>query len=150
MAVLQAYSKTSPDHAEQVGSDILEESNSVKAIEGMLHGLESPNIMAAKRAEEEKFKAAVMANPKLKAEYGNAWSQIAEAEHKAATRVKESFFHSTDSRLAGIAVSNRIRSNDISGSAEADRSPVASLCAKRRNSSSTSPPTSVSTPRDRR
>ena len=103
MAVLQAYSKTSPDQAEQVGTDILEESNSVKAIEGSLHGLESPNIMAAKRADEEKFKAAVMANPKLKAEYGNAWSQIAEAEHKAATRVKESFFHSIDSRLAGIA-----------------------------------------------
>jgi hypothetical protein len=103
MAVLQAYSKTRPDHAEQVGTDILEESNSVKAIEGSLHGLQSPNIMAAKRADEEKFKAAVMANPELKTEYGNAWNQIAEAEHKAATRVKESFFHSIDSRLAGIA-----------------------------------------------
>jgi hypothetical protein len=44
-----------------------------------------------------------MANPELKAKYGNAWADIAEADRKAATRVKQRFYHSMDSRLAGLA-----------------------------------------------
>lgn len=102
-AVLERYSKTSPDHAQQAETEIFDNSNSIKAIGGMLEGLNNPHIMEVKRADEAKFKAAVDANPEYKSEYGNAWNEIAEAERKAATRVKESYFHSTDSHLAGIA-----------------------------------------------
>lgn len=104
IAVLEDYSKTSPAHAEQAGTEIFDYANSVKAIEGMLKGLENPHIMDTKRSDEEKFKSAVMANGELKGKYGNAWNEIAAADRKAGTRIKERFFHSTDSRLAGIAV----------------------------------------------
>jgi Peptidase S46 len=103
ISVLEAFSKTSADHAQEAGTDIFDMSNSVKAIEGMLKGLENPHIMDTKRAAEEEFKAAVMANPAWKAKYGSAWNEIAEAERKSATRIKDRFFHSTDSRLAAIA-----------------------------------------------
>ncbi|HUA82277.1 MAG TPA: S46 family peptidase [Bryobacteraceae bacterium] len=104
IAVLQAFSKTSTAHAEEANTDIFDDSNSVKAIEGMLEGLNNPHIMQTKRAQEQKFQAAVDANPQLKAKYGSAWSDIAKADRIAATRIKQRFFHSTDSRLAGIAM----------------------------------------------
>ncbi len=44
-----------------------------------------------------------MANPQWKAAYGGAWDEIAAAEKKAASRVKEQYFHSTDSHLASLA-----------------------------------------------
>ena len=49
----------------------------------------------SKRKDEAEFRAAVMANPQWKATYGSAWDQIAQAEKKAATRLKERWFHST-------------------------------------------------------
>jgi hypothetical protein len=103
ITVLEAFSKTSAAHAEEAGTDIFDMSNSVKAIDGMLKGLENPHVTETKRAGEEAFKAAVMASLELKAKYGNAWHDIAEAERKAATRIKDRFFHTTDSQLATIA-----------------------------------------------
>ncbi len=51
--------------------------NSLKAYTGFLGGLEDPDLMAAKRSWERSFLAAVMAEPELKSEYGNAWGEIA-------------------------------------------------------------------------
>ena len=44
-----------------------------------------------------------MANPQWKTAYGGAWTQIAEAEKKSATRYKEQYFHGLDSSLASLA-----------------------------------------------
>jgi len=104
IGVLEAYSKTSSAHAEQAGTEIFDYNNSLKDLEGQLKGLQNPHVIQTKREAEEKFKAAVGANPELKAKYGDAWNQIAEAERKSATRIKERYFHSMDSRLAGIAM----------------------------------------------
>ena len=103
IAVLRQFSKQSPEQARQAETEIFDYENDVKAFEGELTGLENPRVINAKRTDEEKFKAAVQANPQLKSLYGSAWDEIAASEHKAATRIKERFFHSTDSRLAGIA-----------------------------------------------
>ncbi|HLH40212.1 MAG TPA: S46 family peptidase [Bryobacteraceae bacterium] len=104
IATLRAFSATSPAHAQEAETDIFDYSNSEKALEGMLSGLQNPRIMQTKRDQEEKFRAAVDANPDWKAKYGNAWNEIAAAESKATTRIKERFFHAMDSRLAGIAM----------------------------------------------
>jgi hypothetical protein len=104
IAVLEAYSKTSPAHAEQAGTEIFDYNNSLKDLQGQLTGLQNPHVMQTKREAEKKFKAAVDANAEMKAKYGNAWSEIAEAERKSATRIRERYFHSMDSRLAGIAM----------------------------------------------
>lgn len=101
--VLAKFSKEGSAQAMEASDDMFGEANSIKALTGMLDGLKEKRIMDTKRADEEKFRAAVMANAELKAKYGNAWNDIAEAERKAASRIKERFFHSTDSRLSGFA-----------------------------------------------
>jgi hypothetical protein len=63
----------------------------------------TPAVMAKKQQEETDFKAKVMANAQWKAAYGNAWTEIADAEKKAATRYKEQYFHGLDSSLANLA-----------------------------------------------
>ncbi|UCF19844.1 MAG: S46 family peptidase [Gemmatimonadota bacterium] len=59
--------------------------NATKAYNGYLSGLEDPELMAAKAAWEESFRAAVAADPGLQSRYGDAWDEIARvnAELKA-------------------------------------------------------------------
>ena len=101
--VLKKYSALGPEQAREAASDIFGLENSVKAYEGRLKGLRDKNVWDTKRKDEEAFRAAVMANPQWKAAYGGAWDQIAQAEKKAATRLKERWFHSTGSDLVGLA-----------------------------------------------
>ncbi len=101
--VLKNFAGTSSEHALQAGSQIFGLENSVKAIDGEHKGLLDPQVMDAKRKDEAAFKAAVAGNPELKTKYGGAWDEIAAAEKKADTRVKEQFYHGTDSQLAGMA-----------------------------------------------
>jgi hypothetical protein len=104
IAVLETFSKTSPEHARQAASEIFGLENGLKELEGELRGLKDPHVMDTKRQDEEKFKSAVNAKPELKSKYGTAWEEIAAAERKSATRIKERLYHSTDSRLAAIAM----------------------------------------------
>ncbi len=100
---LRKYSATGPEAAREAGSSIFSLENSQKAYGGRLKGLQDPNVMNAKRKDEEDFKAKVNANPQWKAAYGKAWDEIAAAVKKGDSRVKEQYFHSTDSQFAGIA-----------------------------------------------
>jgi peptidase S46-like protein len=101
--VLRKYSALGPEQAREAGSDIFGMENSLKAYEGRLKGLLDKNVWDSKRKDEAAFRAAVMANPQWKAAYGGAWEQIALAEKKSATRLKERWFHSTGSDLIGLA-----------------------------------------------
>jgi Peptidase S46 len=103
MAVMRRFSASSPEHERQSTTEILELENSVKALDGQYQGLNDKHVMDTKRADEDKFKAAVLANPQWKAAYGGAWDEIAASEKKAASRAKEQYFHSTDSRLSSLA-----------------------------------------------
>jgi hypothetical protein len=103
IAVLEQFGKSGVEQARQAETEIFDLENGVKEYEGELTGLENPRVINAKRSDEEKFKAAVAANPQLKSQYAGAWDAIAAAERKAGARIKERFYHSTDSRLAGIA-----------------------------------------------
>ncbi len=58
--------------------------NSFKANKGRIDALHDPEVFGAKIAEENSLKARVQAKPELKAIVGNAWQDIAEAEHKFA------------------------------------------------------------------
>ncbi len=103
LKVLRNYSATSPEHQRQATTPILGFENSLKALDGEYQGLQDKHIMDTKRADEEKFKAAVASNADLKAKYANAWTEIAAAERKFVSRAKEQFFHGMDSQLAGFA-----------------------------------------------
>ena len=101
--VLQQYGSRGTEQEREVASNIFGLQNSIKAIQGRYTGLLDKHVMDTKRQDEEDFKAKVMANPEWKAAYGDAWNQIAEATQKAHTRIKEQFFHRTDSQLDTLA-----------------------------------------------
>ena len=101
--VLKKYSALGPEQAREAASEIFGLENGVKAYDGRLKGLRDKNVWDTKRRQEEEFRAAVAASPQWKAAYGGAWGQIAQAEKKAATRLKEKWFHSTGSDLVGLA-----------------------------------------------
>ena len=101
--VLQKYSTLGAEQAREASSDIFGLQNSVKVYEGRIKGLHDANVWDAKRKEEAAFRGAMMANPQWKAAYGGAWDQIAQAEKKAATRLRERWFHSTGSDLVNLA-----------------------------------------------
>ena len=101
--VLRKYSALGAEQAREAGSDIFGMENGLKSLEGRLKGLLDSNVWDTKRKQEEAFRAAVLANPQWKAAYGGAWDEIAKAEKKHATRLKERWFHSTGSTLLGLA-----------------------------------------------
>jgi hypothetical protein len=101
--VLRKYSALGAEQAREAGTDIFGMENSVKAYDGRLKGLLDPHVWDKKRKEEEAFRALVEANPQWKAAYGSAWDQIAQANKKAATRLRERWFHSTGSDLIALA-----------------------------------------------
>jgi hypothetical protein len=103
IAVLRKYSALGAEQAREAASDIFGLENSVKAYDGALKGLRDKSVWEAKRKDEEAFRAAVAANAQWKAAYGGAWDQIAQAEKKAAGRIRERWFHSTGSSLMGLA-----------------------------------------------
>jgi len=103
IGTLERYSAEGAEQARQAGSMIFYLQNSVKAEDGVERGLLDPRTMAKKQAEENEFKAAVMAKPEWAKEFGGAWDAIAGAEKKAATRAGERFYHNMDSQLAGLA-----------------------------------------------
>ncbi len=101
--ILKEFSALGPEQAREATSRLFGLENSRKAYEGRDQGLTDPAIFSKKQKEEDDFKARVMANPQWKAAYGTAWTQIADAEKKAATRYKEQYFHGLDSSLASLA-----------------------------------------------
>jgi hypothetical protein len=100
---LRRYS-TTEEHTRQASSRIFGLENSVKSFTGSLQGLQDKHVMNTKQADEERFQAAVMNKAELKAQFGQAWQEIAAATKKAASRMKEQFFHSMDSDLATKAL----------------------------------------------
>ena len=104
IATLRDYSARGPEQTRQAASQIFGLENSLKVYVGRLEGLQDKNLMEKKRRDEEEFRAKVDANPEWKKEFGNAWDGVAEAIDKAKPRIKEQFFRSTDSQLAGLAV----------------------------------------------
>jgi hypothetical protein len=73
-----AYSARSDENARKAREDLFSIQNSRKARVGGLEGLMDPAIMGRKKALEEKLRAAVAADPKLK-DAATAWDKIAGA-----------------------------------------------------------------------
>ncbi len=76
---LLAWSAQGEEQHRQAEEVIFGVQNSYKAYNGFLRGLKDPVLMGLKRAEERKFRAAVAAAPRLQAEAGKSWDEIAAA-----------------------------------------------------------------------
>jgi len=88
LATLEHYSAEGPEQAREASSRIFFLNNSLKAYNGMEKGLQNPELMAKKEAEEKEFRSRIAANPEWQKEYGSAWDEIATAENNLAARLK--------------------------------------------------------------
>jgi Peptidase S46 len=85
--LMEFYKKmidANPPNKDALQDEYFEFSNSLKAYTGMLRGLRNPILLQKKIDFENKFRAAVDANPKLKQKYGGIWKEIAENRNQAA------------------------------------------------------------------
>ncbi len=76
---LLAWSALGAENRRQAQEVVFGVQNSYKAYNGFLRGLRDPVLMDLKRAEERKFRAAVAVNPRLQAEAGKSWDEVAAA-----------------------------------------------------------------------
>lgn len=74
------FSTESPEHARIAESTLFGIENSYKAYKGHFGTLLDPKLIAAKRAADADLKAKVKANPKLAAEIGDPWNDLATIE----------------------------------------------------------------------
>jgi len=84
-SLVNSYSKyleLKPEKAFEMNDQLFSFANGLKATNGQLEGLMNPVFMKKKQDWEAKFKAAVMADPKLASEYGHLWDKIAEGRKK--------------------------------------------------------------------
>lgn len=91
--VLYALTDKDPAALRQYQNTIFGLENSKKATRGYLDGLEDASIMAKKAAFEHDFRARIDADPALKAKYGDAWEQIADAQTELATFAGQARFY---------------------------------------------------------
>jgi hypothetical protein len=75
---LKEFRATSPEHAREAGEAFAYVANSRKAYHGFLKGLRDPNLLAAKAAEEKKFRDWLAEQPGQK-EALEAYTRVAEA-----------------------------------------------------------------------
>ncbi|MGO8745818.1 MAG: S46 family peptidase [Thermoguttaceae bacterium] len=77
--LLRTYSERIKENARQAMEELFGVENSRKARLGGLAGLQTPAIMEQKQSEERKLREAVAADPRLKEQIGDPWSQVAAA-----------------------------------------------------------------------
>jgi hypothetical protein len=80
IAVLEKLSAQSPEAKRRYENTLFSALNSQKAITGYLSGLTNDTIMMRKRAFEKDFRGRIMADPKLRTQFGTAWAQIDTAQ----------------------------------------------------------------------
>ncbi len=76
---LDAYRKQGAEQARQANDEFFGIENSLKSWRGQISGLKDTATMNKKRADEQAFRDRVNATAELKAKYGDAWDQVANA-----------------------------------------------------------------------
>jgi hypothetical protein len=79
IAMLQMFSAVSEENAREAESDFFGLQNAFKAVTGYEGGLRDKDLMGKKAAGEKALRDFVNSDPKLKAEFGDPWAEIAKA-----------------------------------------------------------------------
>jgi hypothetical protein len=105
IAILGEYAARGPEEQRRALVSIFGLENSKKALTGEYEqGLLNDQMMKRKELEEKEFRDKVAADPKWEADYGSAWSSVAEVVKKQEQVVKQQFYRQLlGSRLAGYA-----------------------------------------------
>ena len=122
--LLETFSRRSLESARRAQGALLGVQNGRKAGLGRLAGLQDPGVMGRKTAEEQSFRQGVAKDPRLQADYGTAWDDVA-ATLKTLREIyvpldlleRGSAFHS---KLFGIA-RTLVRLNEETAKPNADR-----------------------------
>jgi hypothetical protein len=77
--VLHEFAAGSAENARVSADAIFGVENSLKAYKGRRGGLDDKDLMTKKADAEKKLRAAVDADPKLKAQYASAWEEVSKA-----------------------------------------------------------------------
>jgi hypothetical protein len=77
VAILKHFSELSPEIEKQLRTTLLSFENGQKAYRGMYRALKDPQFMAHKARAERAFRERVERDPKLRAEYGDLWDDLA-------------------------------------------------------------------------
>lgn len=85
------YSGESDENRRVARDNLLHQTNSLKAYIGFLAGLRDPGLMSRKRAEENRLRAAVEADPGLRKRFGGTWDEVAAAYKQYATIYKRNW-----------------------------------------------------------
>lgn len=105
LAVIRGYASRGPEEARQSTSMIFGIQNGLKAMGGMLAGLEDAELMAKKRRDEQDFRNRVAAKKIWARAYGGAWGAIEDTSKLYLTRYPEhSFRRMPGHRLPRIAL----------------------------------------------
>ena len=78
---------------QQLRTQVLGLENAQKAFRGYLGGLRDTSLFAAKKRAEEAFQKKVMADPALKAKYGQVWAKLADSAAQLRIWIPKSRFH---------------------------------------------------------
>jgi hypothetical protein len=75
--LLRVYSERDRENLRRAQDELFGVENSRKAYVGRQAGLQDPEVMGQKRAEEQRLRDAVNRDPKLREAYGTAWDEVA-------------------------------------------------------------------------
>jgi hypothetical protein len=102
LEVLSRYSSLGAEQERQASQLKFGLENAFKAQTGENQGLNNKAIFTKKEKDEQEFRALVDKNPKLKSEYGDAWTEIAAAEKREIGNIKPLRFRSIGRSLARL------------------------------------------------
>jgi hypothetical protein len=100
--VAKQYAARGPEEARQAAGMIFGIENGLKVSSGEYDGLKAAGILEKKAAQEAEFRKLIESNPQWKAEYADAWEQIAGAIEKMKSRMKELNYR----RIPGMRLGN--------------------------------------------
>jgi len=103
--VAKTYAALGMEQARQSAGMIFGIENGLKVSSGEYDGLKAAGILEKKAAQETEFRKLIDENPKWKAEYADAWDQIAASIEKQKPRMKEFTYRRIPGmRLGGVAL----------------------------------------------
>jgi len=85
LVIYDTLTRRDTSAARRYQNDVFGIANSQKAVTGYRAGLLDTLSMAKKRAFEQEFRARIAADPKLQAQYGATWDEIARAQRELAS-----------------------------------------------------------------
>ncbi|MGQ0560691.1 MAG: S46 family peptidase [Gemmatimonadota bacterium] len=104
IAIYEQLSARSEEAKRQYANALFGAQNSFKAITGYLAGLTNEDIMNQKRAFERDFRARIAADPKLQAQFGDAWTAIQRAQDSLrAMALQQRYYPFSGSLLTNMA-----------------------------------------------